>query len=56
MNKRLIIVFILVGMGIRLLSGMIQLGVFSSLFIYLFLSWDEYMYLRKVKKKRGFSK
>lgn len=56
MNKRLIIVSILVGMGTGLLPGMIQLGVFSSLFIYLFLSWDEYMYLRKIKEKRGFSK
>lgn len=43
MNKRFIVALILVGMVTRLLPGLIQLGLFSSLFIYLFLSWDEYM-------------
>lgn len=40
MNKRLIV----------------ALGLFSSLFIYLFLSWDEYMYTQEEKERRGFSK
>lgn len=53
MNKRLIVALILVGMVTRLLPGMIQLGLFSSLFIYLFLSWDEYMYKHEVEKKKG---
>ncbi|MFZ7302293.1 hypothetical protein ACLSY4_18285 [Enterococcus gallinarum] len=56
MNKRLIIALILVGMVTRLLPGMIQLGLFASLFIYLFLSWDEYMYKYEVEEKREFSK
>ncbi|EJG4482906.1 MULTISPECIES: hypothetical protein [Enterococcus] len=56
MNKRLIVALILVGMVTRLLPGMIQLGLFSSLFIYLFLSWDEYMYTQEEKERRGFSK
>ncbi|WP_279257220.1 hypothetical protein [Enterococcus faecalis] len=56
MNKRLIVALILVGMVTRLLPGMIQLGLFASLFIYLFLSWDEYMYKQKLEKRRGFSK
>ncbi|WP_202606075.1 hypothetical protein [Enterococcus hirae] len=56
MNKRLIVALILAGMITRLLPGMIQLGLFASLFIYLFLSWDEYMYKQKLEKRRGFSK
>lgn len=56
MNKRLIVALILVGMITRLLPGMIQLGLFSSLFIYLFMSWDEYMYQYGTKKRKEFSK
>ncbi|EKJ5045899.1 hypothetical protein PGJ43_001842 [Enterococcus faecalis] len=58
MNKRLIVALILVGMVTRSFNtpGMIQLGLFSSLFIYLFLSWDEYMYTQEEKERRGFSK
>ncbi|WP_165007526.1 MULTISPECIES: hypothetical protein [unclassified Enterococcus] len=56
MNKRLIVALILVSMITRLLPGMIQLGLFSSLFIYLFMSWDEYMYHYGTKKRREFSK
>ncbi|OTN83898.1 hypothetical protein [Enterococcus faecium] len=51
MNKRFIIALILVGMVTRLLPGLIQLGLFSSLFIYLFLSRDEYMYQQGMKKE-----
>ncbi|MGM0229071.1 hypothetical protein IGJ28_001133 [Enterococcus sp. AZ091] len=52
MNKRLIVALILVGMITGLLPGMIQLGLFSSLFIYLFMSWDEYMYQQSMEKRR----
>ncbi|MDC4249082.1 hypothetical protein [Enterococcus faecium] len=44
MNKRLITVFVLLGMGTRLFPVMIQLGLFFSLFLSLFMSWDDYMY------------
>ncbi|OTN82244.1 hypothetical protein [Enterococcus faecium] len=54
MNKRFIVVLILVGMVTRLLPVLIQLGLFSSLFIYLFLSWDEYMYQQGMKKEGSF--
>ncbi|MEX1447833.1 hypothetical protein [Enterococcus sp. C76] len=54
MNKRLIVALILVGMITRLLPGMFQLGLFSSLFIYLFMSWDEYMYQQSTEKEGSF--
>lgn len=54
MNKRLIIALILVGMITGLLPVVIQLGLFSSLFIYLFMSWDEYMYQQESKHREEF--
>lgn len=52
MNKRFIVALVLLGMVTSLLPKIIQLGLFFSLFVYLYISWDEYMYQQAMTKKR----